>query len=125
MKIMEIRRALRSRAREWRLSFYLLWRNSLTRAALIVVVLLFLLAVFAPFIAPFPGHAGTVTNPAEMLLPPSSTYFFGTDEQGRDIFSRVLFGARISLQTAVIAVGLALAIGVPLGAAAGSVGGIT
>lgn len=118
-----IRRVLRSRAREWRLSFYLLWRNSLTRAAFLVVILLVLLAVFAPVIAPYPEHAGSVTNPAEMLRPPCAEHLFGTDEQGRDIFSRVLFGARISLRAAVIAVGIALAIGIPLGAFAGTIGG--
>jgi peptide/nickel transport system permease protein len=121
--VSEIRLALRSRAREWRLSFHLIWRNSLTRLALITAVLLILLAVLAPLIAPFPEHAASVTNPAERLLPPGSTYIFGTDEQGRDVFSRVLFGARISLGAAVVAVGLALLIGIPLGAIAGSIGG--
>ena len=119
----EIQRVLRSRVREWRLSFHLLWRNSLTRLAFMVAILLVLLALFAPVIAPYPEHAGSVTNPAEMLQPPSAENLFGTDEQGRDVFSRVLFGARISLRAALIAVGLALAIGIPLGAIAGAVGG--
>ena len=123
MLISEVRRAMKSRAREWRLGFHLLWRNTLTRAALIVVILLVLLAIIAPIIAPYPGHAESVTNPAEKLLPPSATYFFGTDEQGRDIFSRVLFGTRISLNAAVLSVGLALCIGIPLGAIAGAIGG--
>ena len=119
----EIQRVLHSRLREWRLSFHLLWRNSLTRLAFLVAILLVLLAIFAPVIAPYPEHAGSVTNPAEMLQPPSAENLFGTDEQGRDVFSRVLFGARISLRAALIAVGLSLAIGIPLGAIAGAVGG--
>jgi len=123
MIISEVRRVMKSRAREWKLSFHLLWRNSLTRVSLIVVVLLMLVAIFAPILAPFPEHAGTVTNPADGLHPPGSTYLLGTDEQGRDIFSRVLFGTRISLRAAIIAVGLALLIGIPLGAFAGAVGG--
>ena len=123
MIISEIRHVMKSRAREWKLSFHLLWRNSLTRISLIVVVLLVLIAIFAPVLAPFPEHAGTVTNPAEGLHAPGTTYLFGTDEQGRDIFSRVLFGTRISLRAAIIAVGLALLIGIPLGAFAGAVGG--
>ena len=122
--ITELKRELRSRVREWRLSFFLLWRNSLTRLAFIVVILLFLIAIFAPIIAPYPEHAGSVTNPAEMLKPPSAENLFGTDEQGRDVYSRVMFGARISLRAAIIAVGLSLAIGIPLGAIAGAVGGV-
>ena len=67
-------------------------------------------------------HAATATTLG--LLPPSGKYFFGTDELGRDIFSRVIYGTRISLQTALIAVGLALLIGIPLGAIAGATGGM-
>ena len=121
--ILNIRQSLAPRLRELRLAFYLLWRNSLTRAALIVVLLLLLTAIFAPVIAPFPDHASTATNPVDSLLPPSTTYLFGTDEQGRDILSRVLFGARISLGAALLSVGLALLIGIPLGAFAGAMGG--
>jgi len=115
--------ALTARFKQLRLSFYLLNRNLLTRIALIVVMLLIVLAVVSPLVVPYPKHIEEETNPAEKLLPPSSRYFFGTDELGRDIFSRVLYGTRISLQTALIAVGLALLIGVPLGAIAGTIGG--
>jgi len=110
--------------RDYRLSFYLLNRNALQRYSLIIIALLILLAIFAPWISPFPTHAISETNPQDKLLPPSSRYLFGTDELGRDLLSRVIFGTRISLQTALIAVGLALLVGVPLGAIAGGVGGI-
>jgi len=105
------------------MSFYLLNRNRLQRVSLIVIVLLVLVAVFAPFIAPYPGHAISDTNPDDKLQPPSTRYWFGTDELGRDMLSRVIYGTRISLQTALIAVGMALLIGVPLGAIAGGLGG--
>lgn len=110
--------------RDYRLSFYLLNRNALQRYSLIIIALLILLAIFAPWISPFPTHAISETNPQDKLLPPSARYLFGTDELGRDLLSRVIFGTRISLQTALIAVGLALLVGVPLGAIAGGVGGI-
>jgi len=60
------------------------------------------------------------TNPQDKLLPPSAGYWFGTDELGRDIFSRVLYGTRISLMAGLLAVGLSLLIGIPLGAIAGA-----
>lgn len=115
--------AWKSRLKEWKFSLYLLNRNRLTRLSLLVVLALLLIALLAPFIVPYPQHISQETNPRDKLLPPGSQYFFGTDELGRDIFSRVLYGTRISLQTALLAVGLALAIGIPLGAVAGYRGG--
>jgi len=103
-----------------KVSIYLLNKNSLTRVSLVVVCALIAVAIFAPIITPYPKHIYQETNPVEKLLPPSSQYFFGTDELGRDIFSRVLYGTRISLETALIAVGLSLLIGIPLGAIAGA-----
>ena len=116
-------KTLRPSIREFRLSFYLLNRNLLQRLSLIVIGLLVFIAIFAPVISPYPSHSISDTNPTDKLLPPSSQYLFGTDELGRDLLSRVIYGTRISLQTALIAVGLALLIGVPLGAIAGGVGG--
>lgn len=120
----DFNKTLRPSIREFRMSFYLLNRNRLQRISLIVIGLLVLVAVFAPFIAPYPGHAISDTNPDDKLQPPSTRYWFGTDELGRDMLSRVIFGTRISLQTALIAVGMALLIGVPLGAIAGGLGGV-
>jgi len=114
---------LKPRLREWKLSLYLLNKNKLTRLAMITILLLIIIAIFAPYIVPYPSHVAGMANPKDKLLPPSAKYFFGTDELGRDIFSRVLYGTRISLQTALIAVGLALLIGIPLGAIAGATGG--
>ena len=88
-----------------------------------LVLLIVLVAIFAPLIAPFPGDAGTATHPFEVLKPPSAAHWFGTDQVGRDIFSRVLFGARVSPVIAIIVLAIASLIGVPLGLAAGFLGG--
>ncbi len=114
---------IKPKVKEFRFSFHLLQKNQLTRFALYLVIALFLLAVFAPLIIPYPTHISDETNTDNRLQPPSREHLFGTDELGRDIFSRVIFGTRISLNTAVMAVGLALLIGIPLGAIAGTVGG--
>lgn len=115
---------IKPRIREFKLSMYLLSRNKLTRLAMITVILLIVIAIIAPFIVPYPTHIYNDVNPQHKLLPPSKTYLFGTDELGRDIFSRVIYGTRISLQTGILAVSLSLLIGIPLGAIAGSTGGI-
>jgi peptide/nickel transport system permease protein len=86
--------------------------------ALIVAV-----AVFAPLLAPFPADAGSATHPFTVLRPPSAQHWFGTDNVGRDVYSRVLYGARISPLIAVLVLLLACAIGIPLGVAAGYFGG--
>jgi peptide/nickel transport system permease protein len=87
-------------------------------SACIVVV-----ALLAPLLAPFPGDAGTATHPFIVLHPPSAQHWFGTDNVGRDVLSRVLYGARISPLIAFVVLLIAGAIGVPLGLAAGYFGG--
>lgn len=104
-------------------AWYLFRRNRLTLAGSAVVVLLVLTALAAPWLAPYPGDATADVHPGRALLPPSRAHLFGTDELGRDLLSRVLFGSRISLTVGVIAIGLALLIGVPIGLAAGFFGG--
>ena len=104
------------------------WRHSLAANPLLtvggaVVLLIVLVAIFAPLIAPFPGDAGTATNPFEVLKAPSAAHWFGTDQVGRDILSRVLFGARVSPVIAIIVLAIACLIGIPLGVAAGFLGG--
>jgi peptide/nickel transport system permease protein len=87
---------------------------------LAVVVLMVLLAVLAPWIAPFDPLA---TGFAMVRKAPSGTNWFGTDEVGRDLASRVIWGGRASLAAGVISVSIAVGIGVPLGMLAGYVGG--
>jgi len=109
--------------KEARMSLYLLNRNALTRASLIIMLILLILAVIAPLIIPYPGDIWENTNPANSLQAPSREYIFGTDELGRDLFSRILYGIKISISTAIIAVGFAVVIGSVLGAIAGTLGG--
>lgn len=104
-------------------SVYILGKNRLTVVGIGMVLFIALLGLLAPIIAPYPGHTQSVTHFEQSLQPPSSEHLFGTDRLGRDIFSRVLFGARISVKIAVSVVGAALAIGIPLGLAAGYIGG--
>lgn len=115
---------LKPRIKELNYSLHLLNRNLLTRIAFITVIVLFLIALLAPVISPYPEHIRDEANVTQKLLPPSSKHLFGTDELGRDIFSRVLYGTRVSLTSAVLSVGLALLVGVPLGAIAGTAGGV-
>ena len=85
----------------------------------LVVALFVALAALAPVLAPYEPLRGRLD---ERLLPPSTGHWLGTDELGRDVLSRVLYGARISLQIQVAAVGLALVLGTALGVVAGYVG---
>jgi peptide/nickel transport system permease protein len=99
----------------------LLRRFARDRAALLGALLLLALiiaAIFAPVLAPYPGDV-TDFHVARRLMPPATDALFGTDRMGGDIFSRLLFGARITLMLAGIAVGSALVIGVPVGLIAG------
>ena len=87
---------------------------------LVVIALFVLLAVFAPLIAPYDPAAQSWTA---VRKAPSALHWFGTDEVGRDVLSRVIFGARASLLAGVISVAIALSVGVPLGLLAGYLGG--
>lgn len=115
--------AMRPRIKSFQESLYLLTRNKLSLIALIVLIALILLAVLAPVIIPYPEDLADAAHTSISLRPPSAEHLMGTDELGRDIFSRVVYGARVSLTAALAAVGLALVIGIPLGAVAGSFGG--
>lgn len=98
-------------------------RNKLSLTGIIIIIALIFTAIFAPFLAPYPEQAEGEPNLEEKLQPPSSTHWFGTDYMGRDVLSRVIYGARISLLVAVSVVALGLLIGVPLGLLAGYKGG--
>lgn len=90
--------------------------NPLALAGLLIISLILLLALLAPWIAPYDPNAIDVKA---ILLPPSMQHWMGTDALGRDIWSRMLFGARISLLVGIVAVGIATSIGIVLGAVAG------
>ena len=95
--------------------------NRLAMAGLAVVVFLILTALLSPVLSPFDPNE---INVDAILLGPSFSHPFGTDELGRDVFSRMLHGARISLQVGIVAAGLATLVGVILGAVAGYYGGV-
>lgn len=94
--------------------------NRLTIIGLIIVAILLVVAVFAPWIA---THDVGATDLSIRYLAPNAAHWFGTDSTGRDVFSRVVFGARISLQVGIIVVGVSVFIGTILGALAGYYGG--
>lgn len=95
-------------------------KNKMALAGLIFIILILLFAVFAPFIAPYdPSHI----DMKNILASPSRAHVFGTDTLGRDIFSRIVYGSRISLSIGFIAVGIAVIIGIIFGSIAGYYGG--
>ncbi|HEV2068071.1 MAG TPA: ABC transporter permease [Thermomicrobiales bacterium] len=95
------------------------WRNPIGIVGAIIVLLTIFAAVAAPLIAPYSPSS----QASDRLLPPSWDNPMGTDELGRDTFSRIVYGARVSLQVGIIAVVIALAIGTYMGVVAGYFGG--
>ena len=91
-------------------------QNPLSKAGFIIIVAVFLLAMLAPIIAPYDPND---INVKAILLSPSWQHWMGTDGLGRDVLSRMLYGGRISLLVGLVAVGIATAIGIVLGAIAG------
>ncbi|OPX21025.1 MAG: peptide ABC transporter permease [Desulfobacca sp. 4484_104] len=106
-----------ARHREFWARFY---RNRLALSGLVIVLGLFLVSFLAPWLAPYDPN---YIDLGAMLMPPSANHLFGTDPLGRDVFSRILFGAQISLKVGFVSVGLATLIGVWIGALAGYYGG--
>src|SRR5437660_10161745 len=97
-----------------------LWRRKGAVAGLIVVALFVAIAIFAPLISPYDPAAQSWTA---VRKAPSAAHWFGTDDVGRDVLARVIFGARASLLAGVISVAIALSVGVPIGIICGYVGG--
>jgi ABC-type dipeptide/oligopeptide/nickel transport system permease subunit len=95
-------------------------RSRLALPGLLIVLIFVVCGAFAPLIAPYDPYK---TDLMDVLMPPSPEHWFGTDELGRDLFSRILYGARISLAEGLLSVALAMAIGVPIGLVSGYAGG--
>ena len=95
-------------------------RHPLAMVGLVIIIILFITAVFAPLIAPYDPYD---IMSDKRLRPPSSEHFFGTDDMGRDLFSRVVYGSRLSLIAALVVLSLAISIGVFVGSIAGYWGG--
>lgn len=102
--------------------FRWLWRHPAVSIGGFIVSLIVLMGLFAPLIARHDPYAQDLIN---TLLSPDAGHWFGTDDYGRDIFARVIYGARISIIEVVLSVGLAMIIGIPLGIIAGMAGRYT
>lgn len=104
----------------WSLSWKLLRKNRMAMFCLIVVILLVLIAIFAPFLAPYDPD---IQNLSIKLQTPNAEHLFGTDEFGRDILSRIIYGCRVSLSIGIISQIIASVIGYVMGVCAGYFGG--
>ena len=104
----------------WAVSWQIFRKNKLGMACLAIVVLLAVIAILAPVLSPYDPDAQTLTD---MLLRPGGAHPFGTDEFGRDILSRTIYGCRISLSVGVVSQVIAIMIGFFAGVCAGSFGG--
>jgi peptide/nickel transport system permease protein len=118
------RRVADDAAGPWRLVIRRFRQNRGARVALGIVMALYVVAAMAPLLAPY--HPNAQPDPVGMqMLPPSPAHLMGTDLVSRDVFSRVLHGARISLSIGFLAVLLSVTVGTLYGAIAGFIGGIT
>jgi peptide/nickel transport system permease protein len=104
-------------------NWYRFSRNPTAVIGAAIVVLVVLAAIFAPWITPHPDHVGAIVNFRARHQRPSAQYWFGTDNVGRDIFTRVIFGYRVSLLLAAVVLAIAVPLGVSLGLVAGYFGG--
>jgi peptide/nickel transport system permease protein len=101
-------------------TYYQLKRNWLAFGGGLLVLSVFLIALLAPWIAPYDPSQIDIKN---ILIGPSNQHFFGTDEVGRDVLSRMIWGSRVSLEVGFVAIGIATLIGILLGAVSGFYGG--
>jgi peptide/nickel transport system permease protein len=106
-------------------SLYRFSRNRLSLIGLLIVLTMLIVAITGPWWVPYPEDATGKVNMANRLQPPSTAHFFGTDDAGRDIFTRTVLATRTSFQVGAIILLVAISIGVTLGAIAGYVGGTT
>jgi peptide/nickel transport system permease protein len=98
-------------------------RNPTLVLGVVLLAVIVLVALLAPWLAPDPADAGTATHPFKVLAAPSSAHPFGTDLVGRDLLTRIMYGARISLRLVVEVLLIAGLVGIPLGLVAGYFGG--
>jgi peptide/nickel transport system permease protein len=122
-------RAIEGRS-PWQLAWHRLRRDRVAMVSLAVIILIVLMALCAPLIAGLTGHPPNEQyrqsglSPDGLPIGPSSTFWLGTDDLGRDILVRIAYGARISLLVGVVATALTVTIGVVIGLVAGFLGGI-
>ena len=104
----------------WRDALWRFSRNKLAMSGLVIVLILIFMALFADWLAPYPYDKAVLSEARQF---PSPTHWLGTDAIGRDLLSRIIYGARTSLTVGFLVQAVAFAIGVPLGAVAGLRGG--
>ena len=114
-----------STIRQMKLYMHTFRRNSSAMLGLGIVIVFLITAAIGPWVVPYPEDAQGTIHLEIKLLPPSAAHWFGTDEVGDDVLTRVIIGARVSLKIGLIITGIAILIGVPLGLIAGLVGGRT
>jgi len=112
-----------SQIRNFKLILYTLSRSPLSVIGFFCVSVFLIIALIGPMIITYPGDIKGTIHMDQKLRPPSSNHPFGTDEVGRDIYSRVIMGTRLSFQIGLIIIFIAMGIGVPLGIIAGYIGG--
>jgi peptide/nickel transport system permease protein len=109
-------------ARRWekvKKGWYKFGKNPLSIVGATIILIIVFIAIFAPFVAPYPEHAGAYVNFSDASQPPSLKHLFGTDVFGRDILSRIFFGFRFSLVMGIVVITLTAPVGVTLGLIAG------
>lgn len=112
-----------SQLNDLRRGIYRFTRNWLSVIGLLIVVVLVIIAITAPSWVPYPDDIAGAVDPANRMKPPSAEHIFGTDDYGRDVFSRTMWATRTSLVVGIIILVVAISIGVVLGALAGYFGG--
>jgi peptide/nickel transport system permease protein len=117
------RSRLQARTGRAYLGWVALARNPLAMIGLVIILALIGMAIFAPLLTSYSPISGEIASAGERLLPPGDAHWLGTDEQSRDIWSRIVFGSRTSLLIIFMVAITAAPIGVVIGAAAGYVGG--
>jgi peptide/nickel transport system permease protein len=108
-----------SQLTDLRRGLYRFTRNRLSVIGLAIVLIMLVIAITAPLWVPYPGDVTGTVNMANRLKAPSAEHLFGTDDAGRDVFSRTIMATQISFEVGVIILVVAISIGVVLGAAAG------
>lgn len=98
---------------------YRLTYDKLSVAGLVILGAIVIIAIFAPFLTPYANQIGPFTDFPHEYLPPSAAHWFGTDNVGKDVFTQVIFGFRISLSIALVVLAVSVPIGVVLGLVAG------
>jgi peptide/nickel transport system permease protein len=108
---------------KWTHAVYVIRHDPLAFLSTLWIAILIVLAVASPSLAPYPEQGAGRTSVSDRLLPPSGAHLLGTDELGRDILSRIMYGTQPALLAALVVVSLAVVVGTPLGAVAGYFGG--